>query len=439
MSGNEAAIICSVVCLCSYFLEHNMHNPVFIMSGLWSIILYFANMRLYSMYGASSLTYTLIALGIIFFGIGGLINKGKYYVLGEAGRKRLSGYAKQRGSNEINYTLLRVLCIVSAVVMIEPAMRSMRQMVAGLATMNTIRMDNEIVYRNALVKMLSNYVARPFAFAVIPVFASEIVASQKRDWTVILSTVVIVIERVLLEGGRMIILTIVVNLFVAFSLNKDHKVQKRALQERKQKTCTMLLIGIVSIVALVGIYFVSLSRGVDVDEFLFSTYAYLCGCVPNLSIRLDQVIAHGEHTYGVASLNGYFAFLFAVLGNLGFDTPEFYTHAQALMNVESGVRIREYGSAHFNAFVGPYFYMYLDGGIWGVIIGMTIFGAASYHFYKMYRTFHRKRDQLMYLLMAQGLINSMVRIQFVNTYYAIAFVYLFLLTIDWRRVRGIIR
>lgn len=428
MTGNETALVCAVVCLCAYALEGNVYNPVFLMSGLWSIIMCLANMKLYGMFGASSLTYILIALGIVCFAVGAAINKQKYYVLGEKGRQRLQKYARSEGNNEINYRLLHLLCVLSVVVMIYPAVQSMKQLILYGITMNDIRSDNSLTYSNALLKMISNYIARPFSFAIIPIFAAEVIAGKKRDRVVTLCTILIVIERVLMEGGRMIILTVVINLLLAVQMNRRVEKRKEIEYERKPRK-KWLLIVLVIVVAFTGIYWVSLSRGIQSDEFLFSLYAYLCGCVPNLSIRLDNVLSHGEHTYGLASLNGYFAFIFSVFDHLGFGTPQFYRHAQSLMNVESGVQIRAYGSAHFNAFVGPYFYMYLDGGILGVMFGMAIYGAVSNHFYKMFRNYHRKRDFIMYLLIAQGLINSMVRIQFVNTYYAMAFVYLFILTI----------
>lgn len=82
-----------------------------------------------------------------------------------------------------------------------------------------------------------------------------------------------------------------------------------------------------------------------------------------------------------------------------------------------------------NAFATIFYQLYLDGRIIGIILGMLLFGLFVGHFYsKMMLSFSNKYV-LIYLLLAQKIIFSMVRFYFTQVNQTVCFVLAFFIFI----------
>ncbi len=401
------------IALLSWMKERNFYNPAFLMSVLWGLITLFADMRLYNMFGASDMTYKVIFLGIIAFAIGCFIICTLNIQIKTG--KTIKLFVPSENAF-LYYRATRVICIISILLLAYPAYKSIGYLTSGL-DMSYIRTEeNVVVYTNPILRLVYNYIVRPFSFAILPIFAVDFFVSQKRDKIITISSIVVVVERVLIEGGRFVILYIICSLLMGFVMTK---------KKLKIKKSVIVLLVIILAVATIAIYQVSLSRGTE--DIGYSLYVYFCGVVPHLSIRLDRIVYAGQHTYGLSFFSGILTFVFAIFENLGFSPPYFFTSVKALMNVEDGVAITSELGSSFNAFVGPYFYMFLDGGYLGVFLGMMAYGMISYYFYKRLVKNFSYRDMTFYILIVQGIVTSMVRFQFVNVYYTLAFVYIYFL------------
>ena len=132
----------------------------------------------------------------------------------------------------------------------------------------------------------------------------------------------------------------------------------------------MVLIVIVSIAATV-------SRLVDGFAGISKMLAeYFSGCLTIMSKKLEQLSGF-SYTFGSLTLYGYckyFEKFFSLfLKVLGFEmqTPLFHAAGIQMAQIESAVNI---GSGMSNAFVTPFYYFYVDGGLVGVILFSFIWG-----------------------------------------------------------------
>lgn len=399
-------IVCGLLAIIALIKEKNIYNPAFIMSALWGVITFLAQLQLFNYYEASSFTYTLIMIGIISFCVGTQFSNRFSLRFGNGLKKTESM------QYEINQKLFVFLCVFSALLLIVPAINGAKRVFLQGISMAYIR-NNVELYNNTFLDLLCNYIAKPFNMALIPLSAIYFFTTPKRSLVVTVSTIVIVIENVLFDGGRGIIIYLICAFFITYKYF-DKKIQI------KKSIKVVLFVGVLA--AFAGVIVVSNLRGIQ-GSLGESLYGYLAGCVPHLSLRLEQI---NEHTYGFASLFGFFEFIFTMFENLGFGYPAFYKHACELMYVENTMIISSTGTG-MNAFVGPYFYMYLDLGLFGVLFGMFIYGAFTFRVYKGIKTKVSLRNLGIYLLLAQGLITSFIRIQFHDMYYVLGFVFIILI------------
>ena len=408
-----AIVVCFSIAIFSYLKERNIVNPVTIMSGIWGIISFLANLRLFRIYGGSDLTYFLISMGIVMFAIGAFINQSISLRL-KINSHRLINRASDY---KYNYHLLYSLCVISFLIMLYPAIVAGIKVYVFGNSLSYVRNNIEL-YNVTILNAAYNYLAFPFSIAIIPIYSLYFFTVKKRNKWLGLFVILIIIERVMIEGGRFLILYLVCDLSISYMITK-----------RKQsfKLNTKAKIAILSIMLFsVGmIFYITTERGID--NFWDSIYIYFCGVIPHLSKRLDIIQHLHERTFGMASLNGFFEFIFTMSDNIGLGQPSFFSSVKALSYVEDRIIISGNGMT-FNAFVGPFYYLFLDGRFFGVGLGMLIWGEVSNHFYKhIWRHDFNLRSAAVYVLLAQAILLSMVRIEFANIYYVMSFVYIFLI------------
>lgn len=411
-----AILICAMCWLISWQKEKNIYNPLTVMSGLWLVITVLASMRLYGLYEADSIVYLLIAVGIASFGLGCAVKRRTRFVIDSNRRQSSTELIENTDVGRVKKTILHVLCIVSVVMMIYPDYLAIQSLLSSGWNMSIIRSEFDMSYSNIVLRLIYNYIVLPFSFASGPIFASMIFLGKQRDKIVIFSVSFIVFSRLINEGGRVIILYFLLSIIVAYMMTKN-----RNKEFKKKKT------GIIFLVAIC-VYAVIAVTNSRTDQSLFEHgYSYLCGSVPHLSIRLKEVDSQGVLTYGTASVFGYVDFFFTMLENIGFPYPSFIKETSSLVNgvVQTTVQISS-NNLTFNAFVSPFYYMYCDGRIWGVIMEMFIYGMVSFHFYKKLKVRKSYRNLSVYLLILQGLVFSFVRIQFAVVHYALAFFFFYL-------------
>lgn len=410
-----AILICAMCCLISWQKEKNIYNPLAVMSGLWMVITVLTSMRLYGLYEADSIVYLLITVGIASFGLGCAVKRRTRFVIGSNQRRSSTGVIENIDVGRVKKTILHALCILSVVMMIYPDYLAIKSLLSSGFDMSIIRSEFDMSYSNIVLRLIYNYIVLPFSFAAGPICASVIFLSKRKDKIVIFSVGFIVFSRLINEGGRVIILYFLLSILAAHAMTKS---KKKKVKKR---------ISIYGLIAVCIYAVIAVTNSRTDQSLLEHGYSYLCGVVPHLSIRLKEVDSQGMLTYGTASVFGYVDFVFTMLENIGFPYPAFIKETSSLVNVvvQTTVPITS-DKLMFNAFVSPFYYMYCDGRILGVIIGMFVYGMVSFHFYKKLKDRKTYRNLSVYLLILQGLVFSFVRIQFAVVHYALAFFFFYL-------------
>jgi O-antigen ligase len=117
-------------------------------------------------------------------------------------------------------------------------------------------------------------------------------------------------------------------------------------------------------------------------------------------------------------------YVLSFLNRLGLPVANFSSYVQSLLYVENRIAIGPTSS--MNAFVSQFYYMYVDGGVMGVVIGMMIYGIVSHNLYKKAKNLTSARGMALYFLIVETIVTSMVRFQFTNIAFAMSVFYILL-------------
>lgn len=406
------AIIFSIlVAFLGYLKNKDIYNPLTILFSIFGLILFFASLHLYGLYRASQYTYTIIFVGLISFFIGycfiELIKTKKPY----SGTKYFDFF-----KYTIRYKLLYYICFIIIIFLSYRTMQVIEALSQG-HSMSVIRSDAySIINVSDWYSIISQYVVKPIVFALIPLTVIDFFIGKKK---LVVITLIIIVLTALGDGGRFIFLYILAQVLITAIIFKDRiGFSNKIVFNRKMKLSVISLFIVISI----AIFNITELRGVS-SSFFRHIYFYTAGCIPHLDYRLNLL---ESYTYGITFFRGYITTLLVFLNGTGIlNYPNFFTEAVQLAHVEDRVLIAS--DSYYNAFVTPFFYFYLDGGLIGVIISSFVYGiifALSYYFVK------NKRNILnvaIFLLLMQGAFTSMVRWQFIIPAYALSFVFVIFL------------
>lgn len=215
------------------------------------------------------------------------------------------------------------------------------------------------------------------------------------------------------------------HIIAAYVINKksmDIEIKQPRNKRRRRIIIISILCGIIFMM-----YQLSIHRTNNAAyEFAYQLYVYFCGCVPHMSLRFDTV--NFEYTYGMTLISGFLRPIMLVykylIGNGLF--PEVYQRTIDIgTTLQSAVTISR--GHTFNAFVLPFYYFYVDGGLIGVIIDSFIYGFFCSHAYSNFKKTRTKYSETKYLFVIVLIGTSMIRYNLGLVYFAFAYLYIRLL------------
>lgn len=389
--------------------KEELYSPLSIFCLIWSIILSAYSLRILPLYEIDFNVKCVIVVGCIGFILGSLpVN----YTLGNYGRNKNENVLSRKVlfRTKLAYFLCSICIAFSAIeaagniILLSQGYTFDMISLAGLGFQNN----------SALWSFMAVFIAYPFSYAILPIGALNFIKSDGDKGLALLS-IIIALLRVFHHGGRATLLYFIIYLLL-FS----------EFYGRKMRTRTKALLFAAVIIFIIAILIVSSSRGIEnIGE---SLYLYICGCIPNLSVRIDRIVP-GVVTLGGASLYGYILPFMLILNGIGVPYPEAFITLRDAVNVESIVRIGN--NIGYNAFVTPFYYLYLDGRFIGVFTGMFILGIVIQKIYKKTKTTQNERLLIIYSLLFFQIVLSMIRLHFATYSYALSFIYVFILY-TWR-------
>lgn len=422
-------IFCVVVAIFGYTRSKFFLNHITVMFLLWGIIVPISSLGLYGVTIPNTHTYVVILVGLIGFFLGGTLWWGpQRYKISIKSNINQRKYENHICDYKINKKFLCVLILISLIYYVYKLILIIELLRSGVNyayIRNLVTSENEnIMHNSRMILAIQTFIASPTAFLVIALMPIELLKKGNKDKVLIYLSSVMLFLWVITTGGRSVILWFALYFVCAFSMrrNESNKVEWRRIIRRYR---FVVIIGAV----LLFIFFLKMTlsrKGTEVD-LLKEIYIYFVAPIPFLDHHLYNVDMNYTNVYGFG-ISSFYGLIYPILYVIRFVSgsyPSWITeiYYMSFRMLERGFDIG--GHIWMNAFATAFFQPYIDGREAGVFVIMLIFGAmCAKTFYKARYT-GDKKALLLYLLLLQKVMFSMVRFYFTMQAQAMCFLYAF--------------
>lgn len=392
----------------------------------FGIISLLASFRLYGLYPAGTLTWIIILIGTISFVVGCSI--GKHLKISGMQSECDTVYPSQLMSDSVFWMLVAIITVY----MFSDFLQSLRYMRTGIslgdirnASVGLESIDGYTRRTGALWEYIGLGISELELF-VGAVGIVKFLQDIRGNYRFIIGVLFIEILRSLTYGGRFGLAYIIIELLVGMSLSR--LIQGRGIQlsmkvKRRIRTIVLLLIGM--------IVFITIIRGAETNEILKKYYRYICGDVIFFDLHVKRMSLDSFWAIGYAGFYGFWAVILPILNSLGISYPQAYlTTVSTVMDGQTFMRIGD--GLVTNAFITPFYHLYADFRLLGVILGMMAFGIIAGYLYK--KALQRKDVYSLacYLIIAQMIFKSLQTYPFASKTYAVALIIIWLVGNRWK-------
>ncbi len=408
-----------------YLRDKQLYNPIFIFVGFWTLILFLSSLNLFDMYAPSNFAYFIVLLSLVSFILGVLITRHVLYTSTFTFMKRKT-QSKVVTSFRMNTRLFNFLLVLLLIYNISNAIWVVSLLTKGYS-LDLIRLfyfnpsyasiigaDLPTLFGNIrILKFIEVYFNLPMQY-ILTAYLSFNIFSKNRNNKHIFLIILIILTSTLYTGGRVILYILGVELFISLLITR---------KTLRKRTVLIFASGVIIIVTL--LYLLSIYRNSAVEyNVLRSIYIYFTGGVTHMSILLENNLMDYNSNFGLNLISGFVQPIFMVLENIGINiSPRFLADSNNLLiYVSETSQIGE--NISFNAFTTMFFAIYLELGLIGLFFVPMVFGMISYNIYSKIIRNKLERDIVLYLLLIQGIITSMIRWQFMIVSYAMAFYFI---------------
>lgn len=411
--GLTVSIVLLILTIIAFRLRHRWYAPDVMFLVQWTVIVFLSSMHLYGMYEASDKVYWIILIGSISYFIG------VQYAL---------RYRKQKmivDSNDANTEFIPkkwfwILMSFMIIMNLERFILSYVYIQHG-GDMADLRVEYFQSSQSNIDVLLGTLTAlfSPLVQAAGILFFFK---NMKKNYPYILAVLILVFMESTISGGRFGMAYVLIEFFVCYMIVKDKFSLKKQIKRWQVLLIVFLLLG--------GIISVSLLRGVDEDNILSHYYMYLCGNVVFFDLHLPFVENEPWFLFKT-SLWGFWYLLLPYLHVFGFPYPDWYIRASAgVLNTQEAMQIGD--DMITNAFITPFYHLYVDSRWLGVIVGMFVFGLFVGMAYKKMLTLNNDKYIILYLIVTQMIFVTLFNYPFSNTNFALIVLLLLFLKVKKR-------
>ncbi len=396
-----------VSCTLGYVLDRRFSNYLSLYSIVWIITVFLSSLKLYGQVGFSEDIYNIIIIGDICFTLGYLVFC-KFSRTRESINKRQIIPWKNVTTNKGLWKLSLLFCTaINLYIGILVA-----SLLLGGADWYTIRYNyfSEGQLYGSFISLISSWIVVPITtYVSFPMLLIEF-EGKRADKTIAFLTIFNMLLRVLITGGKGIIVVFVVNLLVyllAFS-------QKKGI---KRKTAYIIILSLFSFFVLNGL------RSGDYNfEFL---YHYLGITLPLMDHWMDYIDKGHIWGDGQIFLYGIINVPISIIDKLDPSIATGFNNLGKEMDsmVSEGVRVFENMGPTTNVYLSNLTYFYLDGRIWGVVIESFLFGCLCKI---VERKIKRNNDYsvALFILFSTCVFDSFIKWDLYTSSYVLSFLYL---------------
>lgn len=379
----------------------------------WTLISFLASLRLFSLYEASFRTWAIILIGSIFFVIGccgGYKTKGKVHgVEGINSEKKIV--------TDKMFWLLAVLIILYTIPDLSESIHYMR---LGISL-------DDIRSASVGLDTVQGYTKRTGAFweyidtgiSVMELLVTgygitEYIKGNKNNNKYILIVLVITLMRAFAYGGRFGIAYVIIELLVCLKLSNGTFLSKMSFKLKKRAKWIVASL-------IMAIILITLFRGAAMSDLVKKYYRYICGNIVFFDLHVKEMSMDSMWSFTFAGFYGFWSLILPILNGLGIRYPKIYLNTTS--QIMDGQTFRRIGDSLWtNAFITPFYHLYADFRLMGVILGMLLFGFVAGVFYKKYQLNRDNYSIACYLIMTQMIFKSLQTYPFATKIYFLVFI-----------------
>lgn len=389
--------------------EKKITNPLTILCLIYGITSLLAGLRLYNTIETDNLVFIIVTIGIISCFCGYLLATRIYF--------------KNRGFDSINDKIVKLMIIFVAIFSTYQFSQVFSLLLSG-ADLDTIRMiyygtTVDGIATNYFVKQLEVYLNLPFIYIIMIIFANYIVGKKIVNLNKMYITIIIysIIVTQLCSGGRMIILFFIMDVIVAFLINKKSDIVFLLKKNKKVVFAIIFSIFIILYLTEIRTFDASNSKGL-----LYTIYIYLSCPYMIFSGHLESFTQNT--TFGFSLISGFIRpFIILTQYITGFS-PKSLNLVYDIATTVSINAIQIAPNQLSNAFTTMFSYFFLDGKWIGLIFDSVIMMFFITSIYKKEKKYHTNYYLLMYCLVLQALIFSFIRYQYIVVSMTLPFFYI---------------
>jgi len=388
-------------------------NPVSIFNFLWALLFFLYALNLKNYYEIPGRTQFIFFLQLAGFALGGFL---AYTYRFRLSTKRV--VQNKNNSRELIYWAYIALSIVSVIVLLGDTVHIIEGLMQGM-TFDDMAIEGMMTESDntGIRVFLKIFVMFPVTYSISAVAAAELLLKNEKktakQWLLFAFNIVIVLLYSLQHGARIMLFTFVITYVSALVISGKSVYTKK----------TKKLIWILCILAAVLCVGLSASRGIDLSRLLMSIYHYFAACIPHFHVVITKIAQDMEHTLGFASLNGFLSPVFILLKGVGIISQTPYLGRLASKYVALPEEVSVIGNGvGMNAFVTSNYTFYVDGGMFGVLLGMFLYGYFVTNTYMLAKKEDNIKYKAIYLLLISTIYMGFTRFQFCQYHTAMALV-----------------
>lgn len=400
----------------NWYIERKIYNPLTIFSFMWLIIVFLANLKLFGMYDFSDKPFILIIIGVIGFAIG-------YWLIKYCFLIRLNRYKsiciKTSDKYEFNYRVIYFFEIICFLFYIWFCIEIIKKINSGISYSMIRSMYQgyleEALITNKLALLIKSWIAMPIVYLSIPVMLITVFEKKNKNGLILLCAGNILMH-IFCSASRFVMQYLIFESILLLFL------YKKKISKKVQKIIKKVIILSILVIISMTVIRHQASTTISEESVFKSLYSYICLCIPLFDKWINIIDNYQLQTFGMASFSGIYAILNLFLfKRIGIISPIYEYTYDLISATEIFMNIFE--TKKYNAFVTIFYYFYLDFRTIGILLGCIFYGAIySISFTKVTKS-RNILNLLIFLLLSQGLIKSMVRLEFTMASYVVAFFY----------------
>lgn len=388
------------------------YAPDVLFCYMWAAITFLSSLHLYGMYKSSSYVYFIVLVGSLSFIVG--------VSLCFSFRISQMSSVSPLSQDFISKRAFWILCCMLFCLRLEPFLKSIALQMAGvdLQTMRNDFFEQSYSARDVLINTVVSVIRPLLEISGVVYFVRDI----RRNFFFMLAIITVVMMESTIDGGRFGIAFLIIELVICYSVFSSRP-NLSFLNLKRYKGKIRLYV----FVLLGAIICITFLRGTAFNDMLKKYYRYFCGDIVFFDQKIEA-ISNSLPLYPFGTgLWGFWLQFFPLLHALiGLPYPSWYIDAtNRVMNTQEFVQIGN--DMYTNAFSTPFYYLYADLRLVGVIIGMFAFGLIAGISYRKMMVNTRNKYIIVYILVCQMIFMTIYFYPLTNTGYVLIFMVLLFL------------